>query len=185
MPVSTTTIIASADDALQNGVSVNLTGATPTINATNKHGGFRFQNVAVPKWATITAATISLYFPSMANDDPDVNIWAEKAVNAPEFTATNNDITNRTPTTAVVQWTASSVGSGWEASADISSIIQELVSMDGWLSPSSIVLILQGRSTNPLRYIAYDDGSGTYATLDVTWYRSLCPPRRAQTYIRM
>lgn len=169
MAIFSASIIQSADDAYQDGTTVNLTSATPTINATSKYIGVRFQNVAVLPGSTIDAATLDLYLPSLANDDPDVDIWGHDTDDAGAFTTMNSDISGRTATTAVVQWTASSVGSGWKSSPDISTIVQEIIDRGGWSDGNDIVVILKGRSSSALRFENYDGGSGTYPTINITY----------------
>lgn len=163
------TITASADDARQNAGTVTLTGTNITIEATNQYGGLRFQNVTIPNASTISAATLTVDVNALTYDDPDVDIWGEDTDDAAAFTTASNNISGRTATTAVVQWTASSVGTGAEVSPDISSIIQEIVNRAGWASGNDLALILKGRSTNPFRFNAYDSGAGAFAVLDVTY----------------
>lgn len=180
------TIGASSDDALQDAGTVTLTGATPTINASNKYAGFRFTNVTVDQGSTTSApTTLDLYLPSAANDDADVDIWAEATDDAATFSATSNNISGRTATTAVVTWTASSLGTGWKSSPDIASIIQEIVSRPGWVSGNDIVIVLKGRSVNALRFEAYDGGAGTYATLNITYTTGGGVTKQAMHYARM
>lgn len=162
------TITASADDAAQNVANMNLTGSNITINDATKWAGLLFKNVTIAQGDTITTAPLTVEIGSLSFDDPDVDIWAEDVDNAATFTTTNNDITNRTPTTAVVQWTASSVGTGSVVGPDLAAVIQEIVSRPGWVSGNAIAIILAGRSTNPLRFNAYDNGSGVFATLNIT-----------------
>ena len=88
--------------------------------------------------------------------------------NAATFTTTNNDITNRTPTTTVVQWTASSVGTGsvvvltWRPSFRRSSAGP--AGVEAIPSPSS----RQGARPTRCGSNAYDNGSGVFATLNIT-----------------
>lgn len=163
------TIAASADDALQDGVSMNTNGATPTVNATTKYAGFRFTNITIAPGSTVSAATLTLYLPSAANDDADVDIYGEDADDAATFTTANNDITNRTATTAVAVWTAGSLGTGWKVSADFAAVIQEIIDRGGWASGNDIVIVLKGRSTDPLRFETYDAATGNLPTLDITY----------------
>lgn len=180
------TITASSDDAREDSGSMVLTGANFTIQATYHYAGLRFLNVTIPQGDTINSATVTVEITSAAYDDPDVDIYAEDTDDAATFTTSASDISGRTPTTAVVQWTAGSIGGGVQVSPDIAAVIQEIVSRPGWASGNDIVIIFKGRSTNPFRFYAYDNGAGTYATLDVTYTAgSSGLTKQAQYYARM
>lgn len=163
-------IAASSDDAFQDGTGVtpNLTNTAITINSTARRAGLRFTNVTIPNGAPISAATLTVNVSSASNDDPDIDIRGEAADNAATFAVTTDNISGRTTTTAIVQWTNTGVLAGPEASPDISTIISEIVGRGGWSSGNALVLILQGRSSNSFRFDTYDNGSG-YATLEVTY----------------
>lgn len=178
------TISASSDDAREDAGSMVLTGANVTIQATTHYGGLRFLNVTIPKGDTISNAVLKIEVASAAYDDPDVDIWGEATDDAATFTTSASNISDRTPTTAVVKWTAASISGGVQSSPDISSIIQEIIGRAGWASGNDLVIILKGRSTNPFRYLALDGGTGTYATLEVTHVTPSGVTRQAVFYSR-
>ena len=169
MATFSTTIAASADDARQDVSTVVLTGANITIDTATRYGGLRFQSVTIPQASTINTATISITVPSLSFDDPDVTIWAQAIDDAAAFTTGSNDISGRTPTTATVTWTASSIGTGAKTSPSLVSVIQEIINRAGWASGNAIALILKGNSTSPFRFNAQDSGGADYATLNITY----------------
>ena len=170
MPTYTASIAASTDDADQGGSTVSTTGANLNANSATQWAGYRFLNVTIPPGSTVTASTIELEFISGSFDDPDVTIYADDTDDAPAFTTTANDISNRTATTATVTWTASYIGTGIKTSPSLTTIIQEIIDRPGWASGNAIAIIYVGRSSASfIRTRAYDAGSGTPAKLNITY----------------
>jgi len=141
--------------------------------------GIRFLNVAIPQGATITNAYVQFECDEVGskNIDPcSVNIQGDANDNAPAFTTTAKDISNRTRTTAIVIWTPPT----WVAehdkgvdqrTPDIKSVIQEIVSRGGWASGNSLVIIMTGTGSRcaeayegeaegaPLLHVEYTTGT--------------------------
>ena len=164
---------ASTDDGQEAAGTVSLGGSNINANTAAQYIGLRFLNVTIPKGATISAASLDLYFVSTAFDDPDVTIYAEATDDAATFTTTTNDMSGRTSTAATVNWNASSLGTGVKTSPSIVSIIQEIVNRAGWVSGNDIVILLKGNgSSSAIRVRAYDDGGGSYPTLNITYTAS-------------
>ena len=180
------TITAGSDDAREDAGTVTLTGTNITIDTTTRYGGLRFLNVTIPQGSTINAATLTIELPSASFDDPDVTIWANDVDSASTFTTGANNISSRTPTTATVVWSASSIGTGVKVSPELKTIIQEIVNRAGWVSGNAIALILKGNSTSALRFDTYEDGAGANAELDIDYTApSAGVPKHAMYYARM
>ena len=179
------TITAGSDDAREDAGTVTLTGTNITIDTTTRYGGLRFLGVTVPQGSTINAATLTVELPSASFDDPDVTIWANDVDSASTFTTGANNISSRTPTTATVVWSASSIGTGVKVSPELKTIIQEIVNRAGWVSGNAIALILKGNSTSALRFSTYE-GGGANAELDIDYTApSAGVPKHAMYYARM
>lgn len=163
------TIVSSADDALEQAGSSVINGANLTSDATTDYIGLRFQNVTIPQGANVSTATITVEIANTTYDDPDVDIYGQAADNAAAFTTGASNVSGRTATSAVVQWTATGIGAGQKTTLNIASVIGEIVGRAGWASGNALAIIMKGRSLNQLRFDAYDSGSGLYATLDVTY----------------
>lgn len=110
--------------------------------------GVRFADLPIPQDATITSAYIQFTAASSSAGTANLLIHAEASESAPPFTATAFDLTDRLPTSAVVNWSVGPWTSGVaginERSADVASIVQEIVGQDGWLAGNAIAFIITG-----------------------------------------
>ena len=180
------TIAASSDDARQSDDAVVTSGTNISVDFSYRLAGLRFTNITIPQGATINSATLTVYLPNASYDSPDVTIWGEDIDDAPTFTTGANNISSRTPTTATVVWSASSIGTGVKVSPELKTIIQEIVNRAGWVSGNAIALILKGNSTSALRFDTYEDGAGANAELDIDYTAPAAGvPKHAMYYARM
>jgi hypothetical protein len=74
--------------------------------------GVRFRNVTIPQAATITNAYIEFVMDESHSEATTLTIKGEASDNSPIFAATNNNISDRTTTTAAVTW---SITEAWSA----------------------------------------------------------------------
>ena len=100
---------ASNHDARQAAGPVTLTGAVTIVGA-SQWGGLLLPGVSVPAGATINSATLYYQSTSTSHDDPAIYWYAQAADNAAVFTTTDNDIVNRSRTSAYVTDSASNIG---------------------------------------------------------------------------
>lgn len=114
--------------------------------------GLRFQNITIPKGATIDSAFIQFcsHEGKTAEDIAKITITSEASDNAQTFDY-DNLITARPQSTSSVQWT---VAEDWEIwnfyrTPDIKSLIQEVVDRGGWAQGNSLALILKGENQGP------------------------------------
>ena len=154
----------SQDDAEQtvSGGSVNTTNSTLYLHTNagaERQVGIRFRNTYIPQGVTITSAKIVFKAGSDDSDTVNLRITADKAPDAPIYTATTSNISGRTQTTAAVDW---SVGA-WTAdnfyeSPDLTSVVQEVVNQADWCRGNAIALTLKrnGAATGQRRARAYD-----------------------------
>lgn len=184
---------ASADDAQESSAgTMNLTNTVQNsaLDATGEWAGVRFRSVTIPKGAVITSAFLQLVPDAGAGvgDDPDVTIYGQAADNAGAFTSSTNDISSRSRTTASVNWAATGLGQdAYVNSADISTIIQEIVDRSGWAAGNALVILLTTRAADAnrdLRFYMYDNGSN-YPLLAVTFYKKSYHYRRACSPLRI
>ncbi len=100
----------------------------------------------------------------------NVIIEGQLLPNPPGFTTAANDIANRARTKAQVKWTiptGMAVGARFQT-PDISAIIKEIVSQDGWASGNALVIILRDDKSAPstgLRCVHSYDGNVAGAPL--------------------
>jgi len=159
---------ASSHDARQAAGPVTLTGAVTIVGA-SQWGGLLLPGVSVPAGATINSATLYYKSTSTSHDDPAINWYAQADDNAAVFTTTDNDIVNRSRTSAYVTDSASNIGTGTYRAITITSLIAEVVGRAGWVSGNNIALIADGQTGVDLWLAAYDTGSNIwYVEIDYT-----------------
>ncbi len=123
--------------------------------------GLRFENVQIPQGATVTKAEIKFTSASDESGTANFIIHGEAHDNSPVFSATTNNISNRTQTSAAVQWngveawTANNVYS----SPELKSIVQEIVNRNGWCGSNAMSFIISENGSNSLRRIKSYDAS--------------------------
>ena len=148
----TVPIAASADDAEQSGGTVAL--ANPVLKIVNRAGvnqtvGLRFAGLSIPKGATIQNAYIQFQCNTRTTAAASLTIEGQAADNPVTFAKITNNISSRPRTTADVAWvpapwaTVGEHGSD-EQTADLSSVMQELVNRAGWASGNAMVFIITG-----------------------------------------
>ncbi|MBX2874490.1 MAG: T9SS type A sorting domain-containing protein, partial [Saprospiraceae bacterium] len=114
--------------------------------------GLRFRDIMIPDGAQITAAHLLLFSHEgkSAEDVARITIVGEAADNAETYTE-DALITDRPQTTANVLW---EVAEDWEIylpymTPDLSSIVQEIVDREGWVSGNALAFTLLGENQGP------------------------------------
>lgn len=118
-------------------------------NRGNQAIGLRFQNVEVPKGSKIGNAYIQFMVDETKNSDGALMIEGHAIGDAPAFTTSANNVSDRVRTSASVSWEPPAwnvVGDAGEdqRTSDISSIIEEIVAGEDWTSGNDIVIIISG-----------------------------------------
>ena len=114
--------------------------------------GVRFPNVAIPQGATIVSAYVQFRAVSVSTGSANLVIKAQASDNAPTFTTGLFHISNRPTGTQSVQWDpltwdlANEVGPD-QQTADLTTVIQEVISRPGWASGNGVALIFTGSGT--------------------------------------
>jgi hypothetical protein len=142
--------------------------------------GLRFLKVPVPPGADITNAYIEFVCDEVKGGTQPVSLIIEGELNPnpPRFsTAAPFNISSRPRTTAKVVW----VPVNWTAvdqkdqTPNITSVIQEIIGQPGWVSGSSLVIIITDDPANPSTGVrcaeAYDGTSSEAALLHIEWTR--------------
>ncbi|MGY1620128.1 PKD domain-containing protein [Geodermatophilus sp. SYSU D00691] len=114
--------------------------------------GLRFTEVTVPRGATITRAYVQFQVDEATTAAANLTIAGQAADNPPAFTTTAGDVSGRPRTTASVGWTPPSwptVGARGQdqQTANLTPVVQEIVSRSGWASGNALVLVLTGSGT--------------------------------------
>jgi len=117
--------------------------------------GLRFTGIPIPKGATITNAWVQFGVDENKGGTQPVNliIEGELSPNPAAFSSASKNVSNRSTTTAQVQWSVPNWTTTAERGPDqttpsIASIIQELVNQNGW-DGSAIVLMIRDDPANP------------------------------------
>jgi hypothetical protein len=176
-------VIASEDDAEEHTSdnSMDLTSTDLELisdGGTAQEVGMRFQSVTVPQGATITNAYIQFTTDELDSGTTNLTFYAEDIDDAPAFTGTPGNITNRSKTAASVAWNnvpawdvEGEAGSD-QRTPDLSAIVQAVVNRSGWSSGHAMVIIVTGSGERtaesyngvpgsaPLLHIEYTTGSG-------------------------
>lgn len=156
-------------DGEEAGGTITITSGNVRINASDRYGLCIFDVSAdVNPGATISAATCDLYFTSGTVDDVnDSDIDCENVDTPAVLTTTTNNISNRTQTGSPVNWTGSSLGTGWITTPDISGPVQTVVNRSGWTG--LIAVIFNPSATSNYRFSDYSADSALAAKLNLTY----------------
>ncbi len=136
--------------------------------------GMRFLKVRVPQGATVSKAYIEFTVDELEGPQAtNMIIDGELSPNAREFSSSNNDVSDRSRTTEKVVWQPEDwpiIGETHQTS-DISAIIEEIVGQDGWVSGSSLVIIIYDDPDNPsISFRTAEAGPGDDAVmLHIEW----------------
>jgi len=138
-------------------------------------GGFRWVfSSPIPKDATINTAYASFYIFSTTYDDAKVELSFQDSSNPPTFQAVAYDISDRSVTSANVDWDDGSLGTGWKDTPSLVIPLQELVNK---YDISALVLLTDQyvNSQWELRITSYN-GNPTYAARLYVNYTPPAPP---------
>jgi type IV pilus assembly protein PilY1 len=181
----TAQVSANYDDAeeLSNGTMDRTDG---DLDLSEKKVGIRFLGIDVPKGSTILSAFLEVYADgaSTENPNPTVTITGDDVDNSAQFSSTTNDITDRSDTTASVNWALGDfiTDNEVQTSPDIETIVKEIVDRTGWASGNAMSFIFNDdRRTRAIE--SYDGDPNQAARLTIT-YESNTPAAVSQTTVR-
>ncbi|MFH1882079.1 MAG: hypothetical protein ABIL62_05135 [Planctomycetota bacterium] len=153
--------------------------------------GLRFLNVEVPNGAKIIEAYIVFTVDELKGGTEPVNliIDGEPVPDAPPFADVMYNVRDRARTTAKAVWVPENwtvVGNKHQTS-DISAVISEIVSQEGWNPGNALVLIISDDPDNPSKGIrCAESGTGAPAPLlhiEFTTKRAIAPDPANGVYI--
>lgn len=136
--------------------------------------GFNFPSCPIPQGATISSATLTIN----ASHDETVSVnWTIAAMAADDAATWSSDLqpydAYESKTTASVDWTPDNwTAANWYQSPDISSIIQEIVNREGWVSENGISFIFYAKNSDETlnrRIRSYDGDNEKGAKLNVEY----------------
>ena len=133
--------------------------------------GLRFQEIMIPRGASITSAVVEFEAASDQSGAGSLTLYGEDIDDSPAFESTANNISGRTSTGASVLWSnvpAWSAGERYQ-SPDLSTIIQEQVNRPGWCGGQSLSVIISGTAGSLRMAESYDGSSSSAAILRVSY----------------
>lgn len=130
--------------------------------------GLRFQNLNLPQNAIIAKAYIQFTAENTNSEEISATIVGETIGNAATFTESDEDIIGRDPTDAKVTWNIAAWNTEGESStpqqtADLSTVVQEVVDRSDWTSGNAMAFIIDKVSGSGKRVAASYDGSTSQA----------------------
>ena len=132
--------------------------------------GLRFQNIAIPKGATITEASITFYADQVGSVDTNLTFHGQNTGNASTFVDDDGNITDRARTAALVNWNSvpswNTEGQAYDT-PNLASIIQEIVNHGDWSSGNALVIIIDGSGKRVAT--SYDGDEALAPELHVTF----------------
>jgi type IV pilus assembly protein PilY1 len=176
----TKTIARDSDDAEEDtgdgSVSTGSRDLELVTDSNDQIVGLRFQELDIAQGATISNATIEFEVDEVGTGSVTLTIKGQDIDDAPTFSASTDNLSDRTQTSAGVTWTiASDDNPAVDASLitpDISSVIKEIVDRGSWAPGSDMVFLIQKSSGTGKRVVESRDGEAISAarlSLQVQW----------------
>jgi PKD repeat protein len=174
-PLPLNTPVAKAFDDVEQRPTGFTDWLGSTLNVPNAGGttqtvGIRFDNLEVPKGATITEAWIQFTSSAANSGATTVQVRGVAADDTPTFTTSPTTVTSRPRTQASVTWTPPAWTGGGQAgtaqrTSDLRSVVQEIVARTGWNPGNALAFVLSGSgerrasshdgSVAPVLHLAY------------------------------
>jgi len=154
------------EDGTVNRGSSDMELTYDNITTGNQTIGLRFSNLGIPQGSSIQNAYIQFTV-----DETDVSqassltIWGEATANSTAFTNTINDVSNRVKTNSsqswsFVDWIVNQVATRDQQTANIASIVQEIVNQGGWAPNNNIAFIIEGQGSQTAeRHVGCDNSA--------------------------
>lgn len=163
--------VAYEDSAQGSNGMVIITNNEMTCRINDPYNALEFRDLDIPPDAIVTVSNLLLYV--VTNDDPGLTIKLQKTLTPAALTATNYDISTRTPLTTGVEWSAANIGvNAYKASPDFSVGLMEVLSLPGWTrGANALVVILSNNGTGGhLSFQTSEAPAGFRPKLHVEWY---------------
>ena len=180
----------SVEDQLERGMYMDSSDLEFPNDGGLQVIGIRFMNVEVPKGANILEAYVEFTVDDVEADEAvNLIVEGELVPDAPAFADVMYNVRDRTRTAAKVEWQPEHYPAVNEKqqTPDISAVISEIVSQDGWASGNTLVIIISDNPDNPSRGIReVASGSGARAPLlhiEFTSKRAMAPSPADGVYI--
>lgn len=167
-------------NGIANAPTIVIEWSSPTTVQDTHSTALRFQNVGIPRDATIQSARLD-FVPAAGNNPVPNNdeqltmrVRAQLVGDAPVITAAENVIGRTPKTTAVTTWDVPE----WQVESppthqpgpDVTDLVQQVVSQSSWCGNNSMAFFLEPDSGNSARQaVSLDGAPGLQPTLTVTY----------------
>lgn len=141
----------------------------PGTSAGDQKVGLRFTNVAIPRGAYISSATIEFEVDETNSGATALTIRAQESDNAPAFSTAAFNVSSRTLTSAAVNWTppAWNTLNVKQLTPDLTALVQAIVNRAGWNSGNSLAFVINGSGQRTAK--AYDLAPATAPLLRIEY----------------
>lgn len=170
----TSTVAESSDDAEEKSDLGNVSLTSSDLELINEDNvdqivGIRFTNITVPQNAIITSAYIQFECDEEGADPTSLQIYGQSDINPGTFIKDRHNISQRKKTSSSVSWEPPAWNKRGEAgidqrTPDLSDIIREVISQNGWESGNSLVFIITGSGRRTAE--AFDGSGGPTLTIN-------------------
>ena len=165
LEIAESQVKASSDDAEERLSDGRVGVRSSDLELTNDRGvdqvvGIRFSSVKIPKGAEVKSAYLEFTVDEPGAGAAVFFIEAEATDNAAGFRSVTRNVSSRPRTTASARWAPGEWGLTGEAqkSADLSSVVQELVDREGWKSGNAMAFIITGAGNRVA--VSWDKNAG-------------------------
>jgi len=117
---------------------------------TNQWVGIRFQNVTIPKGATVTYAALIFETDETGNTPTTLLIRGDDTDHAEPFSLANYDISSRVSTGARISWQdlpAWDLVDENNQTPNLAPVVQEIINRDGWRNGNALAFLITGSGT--------------------------------------
>ena len=168
---------------LATAANLYLDWVEPPITSGDQIVGLRFTDVRVPQGQGIQSAVLEFVPSEDAVNPVNLVIQGEAADDSAAFTTAVNDISARTLTTSNVAWNPPA--GDWkegiaQSSADLTTVIQEIVNRPGWCGGNSMSFVIRDLGAMGPRIATSFDGDPGRAPILRIDYDTTRPPGPGQ-----
>jgi len=127
----------------------------------------RFQNVKLPRGATVENAQLRLRGYDYEDSDTALTIHAEATGDSPPLSNVDYSLSGRVSGAASAAWNPDTIDEGDRVRPDITAVIQEIANRGDWCGGNSLTLLIEGTGYRTLRSL--DASKWTVPTLDIVY----------------
>lgn len=133
-------------DVSRGSNDLELGNDKSNLSGSNLIVGMKFRDVQIPAGATVTNAYIKFRAKGSNSGYTNLQIYGDASSDASSISSSDDNLSDRTPTSNKVSW--SNVPRWYKYdyynTPDISSVMNEIVSINGWDAGNDVVLMVKG-----------------------------------------